>query len=395
MVTSRAPRSRSGRVRRGTAMIVGVLLVAGLSAACTPRLGEFVITNETDQLLLIWDEEIPPGVSERVRFDDALACFKQLELVTADLAMQVVVDQKLCDGDRVTVAREDLVPVHDRASVRNASSTDILVTFDGGPGVDEWRLAPGEQTSLALVGAIDGCSDERLLARIPDPYDRDTVLYHAGPLCRGQEWVVDDDLVAAGAAQLTVVNETDLTFRISSLGLPDEDSWLRSMIGPGQSRSLDLGVARGLCLDDAEVRLRTEEPDPRDDLQTWTTELCDGSTWVIAWEDLEGFDPQRDRWVAGFTASMRVVNGSMDSSVRLTVDGEDRALLAPGRSEEVYIGARHEACADLAVALWAHPQDGSSEPLIAAGEVCDGDVLRVGSQEGLHRDGEVITDPGS
>lgn len=382
----------AARTRRGLALLVTGAVIVATVGACTPRDGRFTVVNDTDDVLLLWDQQVEPHQRAAFYFDASDRCFDDLVLLTSDLRREMRLDRTMCDGNRVRIRDTDLAPVRHPVLVRNDSSATVLVTFEGAPGVDERALTPGGEFQLALVETHNGCSDGRLFARAAEPPEQ-PVTYHPGPVCSRATWEIDDGALAAGPARVTVVNETDLTFTVRSSGVPGEFDHPAPEVGPGASHEVDLGVAPGRCVDAATITARAGAEDQSDGVRATVTGLCDGDTWAITVGVLERYDDERRDWVSAFPASVLASNIMDGTTVRVTVDGEEQAVLQTMQSERIALGAAEGACVDREVAVWLLDDD--SAPLLSVSEVCDGDIVQVGATQGLIRDGRVTPVPGT
>ncbi len=364
-----AGRTGGGRVRRAvaTALAAGVALSL---AACQPLEGEFTITNDTAEPLLLWDQRIAPGGSAEFDFVDAGDCWPRLELVTQDLLLRARLAEPMCDGDRATVRDEDLVPVLDAATVRNASDSDVLVTFAGGPITTEQRLAPGERARLVLLAARAGCSDARLSARaaVAEDEEEAATVHHAGPICRGDEWVLDDRTLAAGAATLTVANGTDVAFSVVAWA-PWSVRVEELRLEPGARVELDLGMPRDTCSEEVDVSATTASAE-LDGRAYGPFPVCDGDTWMITWDQVRARDPHTGavgpvRW-----ATISVTNAT-DADIVVSVDGGDGVRVAPGHNGSVEIDAPADGCQGVRLTA---DVSGGVRPQVATGlvQVCDG-----------------------
>lgn len=374
-------RTGAGRLARAIAAVLLVVVVVGVSSGCTPRLDSFRIVNDSTEPLLFEGRRIEPGSSARIEHDDG--CRRVDELVTADLVLRVVVPEPLCDGDRLTVHDEDLVPLVDVATVRNASSADLLVTFVGG-AADEQRVGPGERVRLALVDASAGCSDRRLFATVADQDDA-PVVPHDGPICVGDEWVLDDATLAAGPAVVTVANLTDVVFEVS-VWAPWSSDVGDVRVAPGARVEMDLGVAPDTCTEELEVEARTVGADDGDALRAdGPVRLCDGDTWEITWDQVERHDPAGSGWAPARWATISVTNGT-DAEIRVAVDDGDPVAVRPGYNGILEIAALAGECTSVRLTA---DVTGGARPQVASGlvEVCDG------AQAVVTVDGIEVTSP--
>lgn len=268
-------------------MVVGAVLVAGLATGCQPRMGEFEVTNATDDTLVLWDVRLRPGATHEFEIDPP-DCV-DLVLFSADGEHRALVPP-VCEDDHVTVTAEDLEEA-DAAVVVNATQDLLELRYVGWSSIRTGPLVPGAELRIPLSPTEARCGDdeyeqpELVVVRRLEPYGEEVVARHWDDLCAGTRWVLDDAALAAGApASIAVTNRAGVPLRVWPGG-DAGDTWTEDVtIQPDATMPLQLAFPRGGCETagvNGETPIETGEIRLRDDLDG----PCDGEL-VITRADL-------------------------------------------------------------------------------------------------------------
>lgn len=284
--------ARRARLRRST-MLVVVTAVSLLGATgCTPKIAEFTIHNDTGVALVNDHGEVEAGATGTIGSDTS-GCVPELMLASPDRSRSVVLEGPLCDGDERRVGHSDLVDTSARSTLSNVSTRALEVSIRGDDGFQHQSVAPGASLAVTLRRPPGQCVTSTVWAADPQAASNGVVV-HPGPLCDGDVWAVDDSMVEAGSAAVTVVNRTSRGLGVSVHMAGGWTSGAR--VGIGSSAVLTLGLPPGDCgrgsIDGdspdnrgrEEVRLHREGP------------LCT-SEWVLTDADLTHFDREAHGWV--------------------------------------------------------------------------------------------------
>lgn len=177
-----------------------VLATTG-SAGCQPRLGEFEVTNSTDETLVLWDLRITPGATREFEMldEDCLS----LVLFSDDGTQQVVIPE-VCEDDRAEVVAADLEPAA-AATVVNGATEPVEVRYIGWSSIRAELLEPGSELRIPLDPAQARCGDDEgpqldLVVVRPDaPPDAEALARYLGEVCADTRWVLDDETLRTEA----------------------------------------------------------------------------------------------------------------------------------------------------------------------------------------------------
>lgn len=341
-------------------MLAGTVVV-GASAGCTP-IDEFTIDNRSSEPVVVWGETVQAG--DKVRFEHSDGCV-EVDVVTENLLLRLPV-RRLCDGDTLIVRDETLVPLVEYATVRNETGVAVDVRFDG--TLFEARLDPGEDARIVLPPSRGRCSQALLTATFADVTDA-AVVRRPGSLCVGDEWLLTEAAMTAESAAITVVNGTDLAWRLE-VTVPWGDRVLDPVtVRAGETVELAIGIPRDACDeeihvdaytagDGAQVRMRVRGPWP----------LCDGDTWEIDPAEIETRDGSEWSWGRPF--AFYVTNATADD-VRVRVDDADPVVIAPGERVAIDHFGSGDGCSSVRMTA---DVTGAVRPQFATGlvDVCNG-----------------------